>query len=284
MRMFNAIRDNLSISKLFTQITNGSGGGRSRHERKRRRYYACFERCKYIWEYTIVRVNSTETCVAMEMDDTKLGFTHLRLLHCNNNFILKICEQVEIELYLSSQLCKSMFMGTSKVSDMVHWPRLSDKNDVLDLALTLHSRQWTSIANQWVTRSNGSWPSSDVKSQIIDHGVLFVPIGSKGSTNEHIEWRISFSVGEKLLIYSFTHTQLLCYALMKILIKDVVNKDHRCTDLICSFHITKYSLLGIRRVSSIHMTTRKSHYVFLGMLQKTHLLLSIWNMSSLLYN
>ena len=74
-----------------------------------------------IYENTrIVRVNSTETCVAMEMDDTKLGFTHLRLLHCNNNFILKICEQVEIELYLSSQLCKSMFMGTSKVSDMVH--------------------------------------------------------------------------------------------------------------------------------------------------------------------
>jgi hypothetical protein len=86
----------------------------------------------------------------------------------------------------------------------------------------------------WVTRSNCSWPSSHVKSQIIDHGVLF---GSKGSQNEDIEWRISFSVGEKLLISSFTQTQLLCYALMKILIKDVVNQDSRCKDLICSFYI-----------------------------------------------
>ena len=108
---------------------------------------------------------------------------------------------------------------------------------LLDIAFKLHSRQWISIANEWVTRYNCSWPSSDVKSQIIDHGALFVPIGSKGSKNEHIEWRISFSVGEKLLIYSFTHTQLLCYALMKILIKDVVSKDSRCKDLICSFYI-----------------------------------------------
>jgi hypothetical protein len=57
------------------------------------------------------------------------------------------------------------------------------------------------------TRPNTSWPSSELKSKIIDHGILFVPIGCKGSKNEDIEWRLSFSVGEKLLIYSFTHVQ-----------------------------------------------------------------------------
>ena len=67
--------------------------------------------------------------------------------------------------------------------------------------------------------------------------MLFVPIGSKGYKNEHMEWRISFSVGEILLIYSFTQTQLLCYALMNILFRDVVNRDSRCKDLICSFYI-----------------------------------------------
>ena len=67
--------------------------------------------------------------------------------------------------------------------------------------------------------------------------MLFVPIGSKGYKNEHMEWRISFSVGEILLIYSFTQTQLLCYALMNILFRDVANRDSRCKDLICSFYI-----------------------------------------------
>jgi hypothetical protein len=97
-----------------------------------------------------------------------------------------------------------------KGSDVFYGLCLSDKDGYVDVIFTLHSRQWISIANQWVTRSNSSWPSSDVKSQIIDNGVLFVPIGSKGSKNEHIEWRISFFVGEKILMHSFTLTQLLC--------------------------------------------------------------------------
>ena len=182
-------------------------------------------------------INSSETCVAMEMGDTKLGFSHLPLLRCNNNILFKMRKEVENDLYLSSQLCKSMFIGQFKGGDVVHGPCLSDKDRVADLALTLHSRKWISIAKQWITRSNCSWPSSGVKSQIIDHGIMCVPIGSKESQHEDIELRILFSVGEKLLIYSFTHTQLLCYALMKILIKDVVNRDSRCKDLICSFYI-----------------------------------------------
>jgi hypothetical protein len=102
-------------------------------------------------------------------------------------------KQVENDLYLSSQLCKSMFIGQFRGGDVVHGPCLSDKDDIADLALALHSRKWISIAKQWITRSNCSWSSSQVKSQIIYHGVLFVPIGSKGSQNEDIELRILFS-------------------------------------------------------------------------------------------
>jgi hypothetical protein len=39
-------------------------------------------------------------------------------------------------------------MGVSKETDVVHGPCLSDINGYLDLAFTLHSRQWVSIANQ----------------------------------------------------------------------------------------------------------------------------------------
>ena len=227
----------MSQSKLFTQITSGSGGEGLDMKGSDIDIMFVFKNVNVYEGINSSRINSSETCVAMETDDTKLGFSHLRLLRCNNNVILKMCTQVGNYFYLSSQLCRSIFIGTGWKADVVHGPCLSDKDGHFDFAFTLHSRQWISIANQWVTRSNCSWPSSDVKSQIINHGVLFVPIGSKGSKNEDIEWRISFSLGEKLLIYSFTHTQLLCYALMKILIKDVVNRDSRCKDLICSFYI-----------------------------------------------
>ena len=235
MRMFNTIMDNMFHDEIYIQITSGSRGEGLEMKGSDIDIMLVFKDVNVYENVNTARLNSAETCVAMEMDDSKIGFSQLRLIHCNNESISEWCTNIGNDLYLSSQLCKSRF--ASRLADVVHGPCLSDKYGYVDLALTLHSRQWISIANEWVTRSNCAWPSSDIKSQIIDHGVLFVPIGSKGSKNEHIEWRISFSVGEKLLIYSFTHTQLLCYALMKILIKDVVNKDSRCKDLICSFYI-----------------------------------------------
>ena len=61
------------------------------------------------------------------------------------------------------------------------------------------------------------------------------PIGSKFSPNENLEWRISFSMAEKQLIYSFSHTQLLCYALLKVILKDIIKQKHG--DLICSYFL-----------------------------------------------
>ncbi|XP_052078279.1 uncharacterized protein LOC127716194 [Mytilus californianus] len=54
---------------------------------------------------------------------------------------------------------------------------------------------------------------------------------------EDIEWRISFSVGEKFLINTFTHTQLICYALLKILLKDVIATYNECDNLLCSYFL-----------------------------------------------
>lgn len=92
-----------------------------------------------------------------------------------------------------------------------------------------------SEAQQWVGRSRTSWPSSDIISKIILCGVLFVPIDSKGSIQENIEWRISFSIAEKVLIFSFSHTQLLCYALIKIFLKDILNKHEDLKGVLCSY-------------------------------------------------
>jgi len=81
------------------------------------------------------------------------------------------------------------------------------------------------------------WPSADIVSKIESYGVLFVPIGCKNSPNESLEWRISFSVAEKLLIYSFTHAQLLCYALLKHLLKEVIEKNPRLKGLLGSYFL-----------------------------------------------
>lgn len=118
-----------------------------------------------------------------------------------------------------------------------HGPCLTDKFGMLDYAFCLHSKSWIISANQWITRQNKSWPSTEIKQTIIDHGVHFVPIGVKESENEKIGWRLSFSVGEKLLIYSFSHTQLLCYVIMKSLLSQFINLNEQCKDLLCSYFL-----------------------------------------------
>jgi hypothetical protein len=98
-----------------------------------------------------------------------LGHEQLYLaihLRCNNNTLFKMRKQVEKDLYLTSQLCKSMFIWQFRGGDVVHGPCLSDKDGYFDFAFTLHSRQWISIANQWATRSNCYGISSETQNII----------------------------------------------------------------------------------------------------------------------
>ncbi|XP_063420577.1 uncharacterized protein LOC134705790 [Mytilus trossulus] len=63
------------------------------------------------------------------------------------------------------------------------------------------------VYESWIYRSRCTWPDNELTPSIIKYGVLFVPVGFKGSVNDDLEWRISFSVAERQLIYSFSHTQ-----------------------------------------------------------------------------
>jgi hypothetical protein len=102
-----------------------------------------------------------------------------------------LCKQIGHSSYFSNELLKNEWISMSQQSHHVHGPCVSDKDNFVDVASCVHSRQWILPAHKWVTRPNTSWPSSELKSKIIDHGILFVPIGCKGSKNEDIEWRFS---------------------------------------------------------------------------------------------
>ncbi|XP_052076446.1 uncharacterized protein LOC127714426 isoform X2 [Mytilus californianus] len=180
------------------------------------------------------RLNKNITYFRMETDEVKPGFTQLLLEQNFTKSVLGNCELLNGKHYLSSALFKQYIAGYTD-GIIIHGPCLSDKHGFLDRCFCFHCKTWIPQASQWISRSNNSWPSYNVKQNIIKHGVLVVPIGVKGSLKEDIEWRISFSVGEKILINTFTHTQLLCYALLKIILKDVIATYTECSDLLCSY-------------------------------------------------
>ncbi|VDI37455.1 Hypothetical predicted protein [Mytilus galloprovincialis] len=236
IRLINASRDQIVSSRLSaTYITSGSFG-------------EGLELNGSDWDIMILRheivatdqsnlqeYHSARNVVSVETNDVKPGFVYLRVIKGNTKNARLFCRGAQGQVYLSSVDFKMFLLN--KRQSIIHGPCTSDKNGAFDFAFCLHSKSWISTALQWVTRSNNSWPTNEVKQRVIAHGVMFVPIGQEGDLNEELKWRISFSLGEKILIFTFSHTQLLCYALMKILLKDVISKSPGCKDLLCSYFI-----------------------------------------------
>ncbi|XP_071126849.1 uncharacterized protein [Mytilus edulis] len=235
VRMMSNVRDNLQCADHWTIITSGSHGeGLVMRGSDLDLMHVC--KIAEVCEDTQIDFKPNITYFTIEEEDTQTGFPQLCLRYHTGPFVFKNCvEEIKGRFYLSNVTFKQQFIN--KIYPTIHGPCLSDKHGFFDFACCLRCKSWVTQSKQWIIRSNNSWPGNDVKESIIKHGVLFVPIGVKGSTKEELEWRISFSVGEKLLIYTFTHTQLQCYALMKILLKDVIAADVNCRDLLCSYFL-----------------------------------------------
>ncbi|XP_063406987.1 uncharacterized protein LOC134690820 [Mytilus trossulus] len=182
--------------------------------------------------------------LVMNTEDTQPCFTNLQL-YSNYNTVPNEFKQTLLQHrgmnVLSSDLYKSYFLSLCKTNLHPHYkingPCITDNYDYLDSAFSIKCDQWLSTAQPWITRPRSAWPSPELISKITSCGVLFVPIGYKGSINEHVQWRISFSIAEKILIYSFNHTQLLCYALLKILLKEIVDRNEDIKGLLCSYFL-----------------------------------------------
>ncbi|XP_052093936.1 uncharacterized protein LOC127729977 [Mytilus californianus] len=194
-----------------------------------------------------VAVNDHDCVLVMETEDTQPCYTYLHLF-TNYNILphkyKQLLQQQSGKNLISSELYKLWMLNNFKEAgygnlliNHMHGPCLSDKNDKNDLAFCLKCDQWVSQAQPWITRPRATWPSPELISKITLCGVLFVPIGYKGSRNEHLQWRISFSIAEKLLVYSFSHTQFLCYALLKILLKEIVDRNENLKGLLCSYFL-----------------------------------------------
>jgi len=69
---------------------------------------------------------------------------------------------------------------------------------------------------------------------IQSQGCDVAPVGHHDSKNNDIQWRISFP-GERSLLLDITDVQILCYALIKIILKKNLNASHR--EAVSSFHI-----------------------------------------------
>ncbi|XP_063438539.1 uncharacterized protein LOC134719478 [Mytilus trossulus] len=118
----------------------------------------------------------------------------------------------------------------------IHGPCISNLSRTEDEAFCIRSKYLPHNAIQWTVRHRRQWPSNFVINRIKSYGCLIVAIGPKTISDRYL-WRFSFSVAEKILVHSFNFTQLLCYSLLKLTFKRIVNTDNDVKDLVCSYFL-----------------------------------------------
>ena len=189
---------------------------------------------------TRYQCNDVHTLLHAESDTTKPGFVLLRLLNDSPlPYINLACVKNGERHYVASTKWRDLFTSCYK-GFITHGPCSSTTAGMMegDLAICLKSDRLPEAAHGFIRRLQGvGWPTTAILEKIVFGGCHFVAIGAKESPTEQLEWRISFSSVEKLLIQSMNHVQFLCYGLLKIFLNEVIDMNVEIKGLLCSYFL-----------------------------------------------
>ena len=195
----------------------------------------------------------------MSTENIHPGFALLRYLH-QTQLVSPVLYQVSKNMYgrryLSSDLfvqynvswCRNMNMPVIQSvqrqgpSAEIWVSGQNTSESGTDHVFSIHCPFWPNESSEWVHRLRPfSWPSLQEISTITDFGFHLVPVGHPHSDTKPMEWRISFSVAERTLVWSFNHVQMQCYALMKIILKEFIKVRYNPQNqVLCSYFIKTF--------------------------------------------
>ncbi|KAL3859616.1 hypothetical protein ACJMK2_009830 [Sinanodonta woodiana] len=174
--------------------------------------------------------------ILMIMDDTTPpGYVKLQQVYDDIPVPIYNLQTDVIVLDMHGRSCVSNTPIPINIRDHVeyHGPAFTVTDDVpesgasqsYDLVQSYRSHSWPTTASEWITRQREhNWPSQETISIIQQSGALLVPVGHKLSPEKHLEWRISLSYGEKILVWQFNSTQYKCYVVLKMINKYLIKK------------------------------------------------------------
>lgn len=152
-------------------------------------------------------------------------------------YLDELTTTIEGKIYLPSSGWISI-MALLLPKCLPHGPCLtfSDTFD-LDIAICIISEFWPPSALSFIKRCH-LWLKPELLQEIVRNGCHIVPISHSMGNHEKSEWRVSFSKAENSLVCSMSHCQFLLYGIMKMFLKEVVNKGLKENEkLLCSYHM-----------------------------------------------
>jgi len=147
--------------------------------------------------------------------------------------------------YVSSE----MFMGRmfdqltaaldaeSHKGPAIQRPALSQIHMKTDDVFALYSQEWPDFVRQ-VRFKNSKWPRGKALQQLARAGCHVVPIGKHNSLTKSLEWRLSFSSAEKMIMHSLINsTQLYTYNMLKLLLSHLMKEFKVVDEVLCTYYI-----------------------------------------------
>lgn len=190
----------------------------------------------------ISETDTSKTVLVLDNTDCRPGYTLLRFQHEGVQPIIAVMHSLNLingSKYLSSSIfLRHMLTHMKGEESYIHGPcsGLSTEGVDMDIAPSFHCLSWPSDLSDFGNRTKYcNWPSRQLVRHIIKQGFHVVAIGDKQSSLFAMQWRISFAFAEKTLVKSFNHVQLKTYALLKIFLKECIERDECVNDLLCSY-------------------------------------------------
>ena len=171
--------------------------------------------------------------------------------HIQSPILFYSCQPFYNAMYLSSSrfvhIMEYVAFGDATTARQgpsieIRLPYMHTSQSGIDNVFSIHCPFWPDPASEWKSRHRRfGWPcQSDIKS-IEEFGFHLVPVGHPHSDMNMMEWRISFSVAERTLVWSFNHVQMQCYAILKLILKEIINpRCHLHNRVLCSYFIKTF--------------------------------------------
>ena len=148
------------------------------------------------------------------------GFAILRIeTHCHDPFLLRASQGINGVPHLSSVLFMHERLKNQdqryitvviQGPSIEAWSEYDDKSESgTDRVQSIQCPFWPNGAEEWIERPRFyGWPTPSDIADIVNFGCHLVPVGHPLSPRKEMEWRISFSVAERTLVWSFNHVQI----------------------------------------------------------------------------
>ena len=197
--------------------------------------------------------SSSQNILHVCTENVPPGFAILRIdTHCHDPFLLRVSRGINGVPHLSSVLfMRERLQNEDQTNATVAiqgpslewWGEYSYTSEPgTDRVPSIHCSFWPSDAEEWAQRNRHyGWPTSSDIANITNFGCHLVPVGHTLSPRKEMEWRISFSVAERTLVWAFTHVQIQCYAILKIILKEFIKVN--CSPqnyMLCSYFIKTF--------------------------------------------